>query len=189
MYFQDSVCCLSPAVLHQKQSAQCCLSNLPDSHFDSFFFFASHSCNFILLLSRHWSVSRHWSTSFSPGLVSLAVRCLNTPRSAGGQTMNQSLWGTSELTDRHFNQKTIFKALLCPGLFIVIFICLLWWLIFWIFLYHSAHASYSPYLELGKGFSSWLWERQFISLKPKKASLKNLYSWRFFLRWWKDVII
>lgn len=37
-YFHDFICCLPPAVVHQKQSAQCRLSNIPDSHFDSFFF-------------------------------------------------------------------------------------------------------------------------------------------------------
>lgn len=44
-------------------------------------------------------------------------------------------------------------------------------------LYHSAHVSSSLHLDLGKGFSSWLWERQFLLLKHKKASfLKKIYT-------------
>lgn len=93
------------------------------------FFLSFCSRNFILPLSHHWSVSSHWSPSFEPGLVSLAACCLNTPGAAGGPTMNQSPWGTSELT-----AVTSSQGLFSPSLYsIVIFICLSWSLTVWKF--------------------------------------------------------
>lgn len=78
------------------------------------FFFSFRSRNFILPLSRHWS------PSFEPGLVSLAACCLNTPRAAGGPTMNQSLWGTSELTAVTSSQGLFFQVLI---FLLFLFVC------------------------------------------------------------------
>lgn len=117
----DSICHLSPAVAHQKPAVRCSSSNLPDSHLDSpCFFFSFRSRNFILPLSRHWSVSSHWSPSFSPGLVSLPVCCLNTPGAAGGLTMNQSPRGTSELTAVTSSQGLFFRVFIS---LLFLFVC------------------------------------------------------------------
>lgn len=169
----DSVCRLSPAVAHQKPAVQCSSSNLPDSHLDSpcFFFLSFCSRNFILPLSHHWSVSSHWSPSFEPGLVSLAACCLNTPGAAGGPTMNQSPWGTSELTAVTSSQ----------GLFPRVFILLLF-----LFVCHDRWQSESFVSLCSRLFFSSLGVESIGrgSHPLFRVAVRNLYkhfvySWRF----------